>query len=65
MVLVFEEVRIITSMAFIVISSVFELLLCTVQALTCTFPMGTLEHNCLLVSDHVRQPRCSLVNNAE
>ena len=42
MVLVFEEDRIITSMAFIVIGSVFELLLCMVQALTCIFPDGDL-----------------------
>lgn len=65
MILVFEEDRIITSMAFIVIVSILEFLLCTVQALTCTFPMGVLERNCLLVSDYVRQPRCSPVNNAE
>lgn len=49
MILVFEEDRIITSMAFIVIVSILEFLLCTVQALTCTFPMGVLERNCLLV----------------
>ena len=27
--------------------------------------MGILKRNCLLVSDHVRLPRCSLINNAE